>query len=205
MKKLITSIGIVGVVAAIAIGATVAYFSDTETSTGNTFSAGTLNLTVNDKDGQNVVLFNLSNLRPGNQPEGSYKIKNVGSINGYLDIENISVESYENNCIEPEQEAGDTSCGTGADQGELDDVLNLRMFLDYNGDGYISTGEPVFFNGKVKDLPSHFELNELVPAGGGVDFVAEIYDWWNTSDDNKAQSDSLVINMTFELAQTTGQ
>ena len=203
--KILLSLSVIGAVAAIVIGGTVAYFSDTETSTGNTFTAGTLNLTVNDKDGENVILFNLSNLRPGDQPKGKYTIKNIGSINGYLDIENISFESYENECIEPEIEAGDTTCETGPDQGELDDVLNLRMFLDYNGDGWISTGEPVFFNGKVKDLPTHFELNEPVPANGGVDFVAEIYDWWNTPDDNKAQSDSLVINMTFELAQTTGQ
>lgn len=204
-QRILISLIVIGTIAAIVIGGTVAFFSDTETSTGNTFSAGTLNLTVNDKDGENVVLFNLSNLKPGDQPKGSYKIRNVGSINGYLDIENISFESYENECIEPEQEAGDTSCDTDADQGELDDVLNLRMFLDYNGNGWIDAGEPVFFNGKVKDLPTHFELNELVPANEGIDFVAEIYDWWNTPDDNKAQSDSLIINMTFELAQTTGQ
>ena len=204
MKKILFSLMAMMLVIALAGAATLAYFSDTETSTGNTFAAGTLNLTVNDKDGENVS-FNFSNLKPGSQPKATYKINNVGTINGYLDIENISVESFENNCIEPEIQAGDTTCGTGADQGELDDVLNLRMFLDYNGDGWISTGEPVFFNDKVKNLPSHFELNEPVPAGGGTDFVAEIYDWWSTPDDNQAQSDSVVINLTFELAQTTGQ
>jgi len=203
-KKILISLSVIGVVAAIAIGGTVAYFSDTETSTGNTFTAGTLNLTVNDKDGENVS-FSFSNLKPGSQPKVKYTIKNTGSIAGFLDIENISFESYENDCIEPEIEAGDTSCATGTDQGELDDVLNLRMFLDYNGDGWISTGEPVFFNGKVKDLEAQFELDEPVPANGGTDFVAEIYDWWTNSMDNQAQSDSVVINMTFELAQTAGQ
>lgn len=207
MKKTLFTMMALVLVIGLAGAGTFAYFSDTETSTGNTFTAGTLDLTVNDKNGENVQLFNVSNLRPGSQPKGSYRINNIGSINGYLDIESISVESYENGCIEPEIQAGDTSCGTGSDQGELDEQLNLRMFLDYNGDGWISTGEPVFFNGRVNTLPANFELNELVPAGGGVDFVAEIYDWWSGQDidDNLAQSDSLVVNMTFELGQTTGQ
>ena len=199
-KRILISLSVIGAVAAIVIGGTIAYFSDTETSTGNTFTAGTLNLTVNDKDGENVS-FSFSNLKPGDQPKVNYKIKNVGSIAGYLDIENVSFESNENDLTEPEQEAGDTSTSTG----ELDDVLNLRMFLDYNGDGWISPGDVVFFDGKIKDLPTHFELNEPVPANGGTDFVAEIYDWWPTSMDNQVQSDSVVINLTFELAQTTDQ
>ncbi|PIW76653.1 MAG: hypothetical protein CO001_00190, partial [Candidatus Portnoybacteria bacterium CG_4_8_14_3_um_filter_40_10] len=42
MKKIIISLSIIAAVAAIAIGATTAYFSDTETSTGNTFTAGSI-------------------------------------------------------------------------------------------------------------------------------------------------------------------
>jgi predicted ribosomally synthesized peptide with SipW-like signal peptide len=179
------------------IGGAFAYFSDTETSNGNSFTAGTLDLTVNGSNGVNVQLFNSTNLKPGDQPKGKYTLTNIGSIAGYIDIENISFVSNENVRTEPEIEAGDTTDG----EGELDDVLHLRMFLDYDGDGWIGTGEPVFFSGYVKDLPSSFDLDEPIPAGGGVDFVTEIYDWWNTSMDNQAQSDSLVINCTFELTQ----
>ncbi|MFA4831277.1 MAG: TasA family protein [Patescibacteria group bacterium] len=46
MKKILVSLSIIGAVAAIAIGGTVAYFTDTETSAGNTFTAGILDLTV---------------------------------------------------------------------------------------------------------------------------------------------------------------
>ena len=45
-KKLIISLSIIGVVAAVAIGGTIAYFNDVETSTGNVFTAGTLDLKV---------------------------------------------------------------------------------------------------------------------------------------------------------------
>jgi len=45
-KKIIISLSIIGLIAAIVIGGTIAYFSDTETSTGNTFTAGSIDLTV---------------------------------------------------------------------------------------------------------------------------------------------------------------
>ena len=46
MKKILISLSIIGVVAVIAIGATIAYFNDTETSTGNILVAGTMDLKV---------------------------------------------------------------------------------------------------------------------------------------------------------------
>ena len=45
-KKIIISLSVIGAVAAIAVGGTIAYFSDTETSQGNTFTAGELDLQV---------------------------------------------------------------------------------------------------------------------------------------------------------------
>jgi predicted ribosomally synthesized peptide with SipW-like signal peptide len=45
-KKLLISLSIIGVVAAVAIGATIAYYNDVETSTGNIFVAGTMDLKV---------------------------------------------------------------------------------------------------------------------------------------------------------------
>ena len=46
MKKILLSLSMIAVVAIIAIGATGAFFSDTETSTGNTFAAGAIDLGV---------------------------------------------------------------------------------------------------------------------------------------------------------------
>jgi len=46
MKKIILSVSIIAAVAAIAFGVTTAFFSDTETSTGNTFTAGSIDLKV---------------------------------------------------------------------------------------------------------------------------------------------------------------
>jgi len=57
MKRIILSLVTIVTVAAIATGATVAYFSDTETSNSNTFAAGTLDLDVNGNNGVNTVKF----------------------------------------------------------------------------------------------------------------------------------------------------
>ncbi len=46
MKKIIISLSIIGAAAVIGIGATVALFSDTETSAGNIFTAGSIDLKV---------------------------------------------------------------------------------------------------------------------------------------------------------------
>ncbi|MFA6306807.1 MAG: TasA family protein [Patescibacteria group bacterium] len=46
MKKIIISLGVIGAVAAVVVGGTMAYFNDTETSTGNIFTAGSIDLKV---------------------------------------------------------------------------------------------------------------------------------------------------------------
>ncbi len=45
-KRIIISLGVIGVAAAAVVGGTIAYFNDTETSTGNVFVAGSLDLKV---------------------------------------------------------------------------------------------------------------------------------------------------------------
>jgi len=204
MKRIALSLMTIATVAVLATNATGAYFSDTETSNGNTFTAGSLDLNL-DGGNTNVVKFNVNNMRPGNQPTGSWNLENVGTINGYVDIENVSVTSAENSCVEAEEEAGDVTCGNpGIGEGELQNVLGVNLFVDYGKDGWFSAGDKVIYNGLAKDMPSHFELNE--PLNAGSDFnVRGIINWWSTSSDNLAQGDSMVLDMTYELGQTTGQ
>lgn len=198
-KKILASMVVITLML-LAIGwGTSAWFSDMETSTGNTFTAGTLDLKLDGGD-VNVVKFTVSNMRPGNQPKATYALTNAGSLSGYLDLENINVTDYENGRSEPEIEAGDISDGVG----ELSSVVNLRLFVDYGNDGWISVGDNVFFNGKVNTLPSSFDLNEPISAGGTV-YIVALFDWWSTPNDNLAQSDSFVLDIGFELGQTTGQ
>ena len=54
MKKVLMSLFSIAVVSAMITGGAVAYFSDTETSTGNTFTAGTIDIEICPVDGQIV-------------------------------------------------------------------------------------------------------------------------------------------------------
>jgi predicted ribosomally synthesized peptide with SipW-like signal peptide len=199
-KKLSISILAILLVGVLAFGA-VAYFSDTEASTGNTFTAGTLDLNI-DGQNSNVVKFNVNKMKPDDQPHGSFMLKNVGNLAGYLDIEGITVVNLENDLLDPETEAGDTS----ADVGELGQLVNIRLFIDYNKDGWISTGDKVFYNGKVNNMPSSFALDEPIAAGAELKIVA-LLDWWAAPGltDNIAQSDTMQLGFKFELAQKASQ
>jgi spore coat-associated protein N len=193
--KILGSIVMIALMAsAVGIG-TYAAFGDTETSVGNSFTAGTLDLKINGVD-TNVVAFDLSNMRPGNQPKNTFVLSNAGSLKGTLRISEVVLTDAENGRIDPEIEAGDTTDA----KGELSSVINLRLFIDTNKDGWISAGENVFFNGKVNTLPTSFDLNQQIAAGGSVNIVA-LFDWWNTPIDNQAQSDSFTLDLTFALTQ----
>jgi len=89
------------VLVAIAAGAgTVTYFSDTETSSGNTFTAGTLDLEVTDSISFTITL---SDLKPGFD-SGYYKwcLKNVGTLPGKLSVTFHIISDDENGINEPE-------------------------------------------------------------------------------------------------------
>lgn len=195
MKKLLFSFLVLGITSVLAIGATTAYFSDTEISTGNTFTAGTLDLKLDGGD-ENVVKFNLDNIRPGNQPQGTYTLKNAGSITGNLTISGITIADNENILSEPEKEAGDTSDTIG----ELSQVVNLRIYLDLDKNGSYSTGDIMLFNNKVSNLPSSIDTGLTLAADEDVN-VKFLFDWWNTPIDNQAQGDSMMLDLEFMLKQ----
>lgn len=79
MRKILLSLLSIVLVSTVAVGATKAYYDDTETSNGNTFAAGTLDLTVDGNNGTNTVKFTIANMKPGDQPKGTYTLNNVGS------------------------------------------------------------------------------------------------------------------------------
>jgi predicted ribosomally synthesized peptide with SipW-like signal peptide len=85
-RKVLAAFLIVGLVATIAGAGIYAYFSDTEASTGNTLTAGTLDLKVSHSsagpwsDGVSGT-WTLSNMKPGDEtPTASVFFKNFGSI-----------------------------------------------------------------------------------------------------------------------------
>lgn len=193
--KILMSLFLLIITLSMVAGGSFAYFSDSETSNGNTFTAGTLDLKINDGD-ENVVGFNVTNMRPGNQPATSYKLSNTGSISGYLNITSAVVVNTENGIIEPEASAGDVTDILG----ELGDVVHIDLYFDNDASGWWSTGDVRIYQGYVSDMPANFIVNEAMAPGATERIIARL-DWWSTADDNLAQGDTMTIGFTFNLSQ----
>ena len=207
LRLIVVSIFVTGLLASGIGWGTYAAFSDTETSNDNLFTAGTLDLTVNGQNGDNAQIFNIVNMKPGNQPTSYWNLQNIGSIPGTLSISAIAVTNNENGIIEPETQAGDVTIGVG----ELGSVVSIRLYIDANKDGYYSVGDTYLYQGTINGLPSSLPIGAL--GAGATTRVNAVVDWWSNSppydgvtpyhlaDDNLAQSDSCELDFTFSLIQ----
>jgi predicted ribosomally synthesized peptide with SipW-like signal peptide len=212
-KKLIISLSVIGAVAAIAVGGTIAYFSDTETSTGNTFTAGTLNLVPTTAGtgpsgkytvtaggegvNGNVVFINLA---PSESGSITWTLQNTGSLVGYLDFESVAVTFGPG--LEPEPE---TAVSTNdASGGDLDLYLGVKLTRD----GTYILGDASNYvpaSGLAAVLTA--EINKSLAVGATTVYVLS----WSipsdiaSVDDNIIQGDTMGIDVTFELGQDASQ
>lgn len=167
MKKIIISLSIIGVVAAVIIGGTIAFFSDTETSTGNTFTAGAIDLTIDNEsyvtgpEGTLVrseetsweldnltgqLFFNFSDLKPGDIGEDTISL-HVDSNDAYLCAALRITDDSDQSCTEPELE-DDAGCPDG---GELAKNIEFAFWAD-DGDNVYEQDEVIFLQGKISDI-----------------------------------------------------
>lgn len=156
MKKIITSLSIIGLVATMAIGATMAYFGDTETSTGNTMTAGTLDLKIDLQcPGTNCgwdtprdlhydpFFFNPFNcdIKPGDKGEVTISWHIIDN-DAWGRIRLADIYDYERNCTEPERNDPnypDLTCAADPNgiYGELRNYLTFTIWMDEgNVDGW---------------------------------------------------------------------
>lgn len=182
-------------VSAATFGATQALFSDEETSSGNTFTAGTLDLTVDGKNGDEVATrYTLTNWKPGDDKNvGQIKIKNSGSVDGKYWIEIKNVVNHENGCIEPESD--DTTCGDT--EGELGSKIsgyfqeNISPWRHLNpAFSSIDAAEGVRMETSIGTLAAGEERPFVLYAK-----------WLPTGTDNLAQGDSVSFDIVFHLEQ----
>lgn len=116
MRKILFSLMTLVLVVGLVGGGAFAYFSDTETSTGNTFTAGTLDLQFDvDPDGDidnwqdwvpNYALIyteEINNMKPGDWEFDILGIKNDGTVDGVVSIEFTNVVDLPGTTPEPEE------------------------------------------------------------------------------------------------------
>jgi predicted ribosomally synthesized peptide with SipW-like signal peptide len=218
---------ILGLILVLAIGATGAFaqFTDTETSTDNTFEAGTLDLTVNDENDPITMHFEVSNIAPGY--DSGYQVwclKNVGSVPGQPYVEFSAITNDENGTNEPEDIA--EAEAYASTDGELGQYLHYTI-----GVGPCGWSVPSLLSSQWQTGPVHPwgtpGLNALSgntyfqgPTGYkfpvlnqdetygffmkvSLDENLRIWDGtkWVEMDDNLIQSDGVAFDIIFHLVQ----
>jgi len=178
-KKILISLSVIALAAAITVGGTIAYFSDTETSTGNTFTAGAIDLTIDntsyaidytipDFDGPTGALvasplntwslvdltvekfFNFVDLKPGDFGEDTISI-HVNNNDSYVCAAARITADDDNDITEPEKEDGDNDTPFASGFGELDEELNFIFWAD-DGDNVLEVGENIFLAGTLEQM-----------------------------------------------------
>ena len=155
MKKILLSIGILAIVGAVIAGATGAFYKDTETSTGNVFIAGTIDLKVDSRgavynsdllNGWELTdliderFFDFVDIKPADHGWRNISL-HVGDNDAWACLYVDNKVDDENVAIDPELDAGDTT-DDGPGYGELS--VNTEVFVwqdnDTNG-AYNSPGD----------------------------------------------------------------
>jgi len=197
LKRIILStlsiIAVVGMVSA----ATWARFIDTEASNNNTFATGTLDLTVDGKNGAEVKSFNVVNLKPGDiYGRVYYRLKNVGSVAGKPKICLTNLVNTES--------SGTTEFENDGTPGELGD--NLELIVDTNGHWLMTSGQKLdAFNGRcwTPDDPkdAEFAASNADVLDPGEEMIFGIRLDLPVNAGNEIQGDSVSFDLEFTLEQ----
>lgn len=168
MRKIIFSIGTIAFVAAAAWGATGAFFSDSEVSTGNVLAAGAIDLKIDNESyvtstttGQLVAspntswtmrnltiekFFNFEDVKPGDIGEDTISL-HVDNNDAWLCADVTLTSNNENTLVDPEVDDGDVSTTTG----ELADQVNFAWWAD-DGDNVLESDEELLSSGPIGAL-----------------------------------------------------
>ena len=162
-------------VGAVVIGATGAFFSDTETSTGNTFTAGAIDLQIDNSawyNGDEVggstwepkdlvpcdFFFNLLDLKPGDWEEDTISL-HVDNNDAWACVDVTLTKNDEVSSTEPETELGDVvDVPEDLFDGELAQELQFMWWAD-DGDNVLEEGEEVINSGNLGLAPEGQTVN----------------------------------------------
>lgn len=180
MSSILRGGAIILVVLAAVGSATYSFFSDSETSNNNTFTAGSIDLSIGslfssngnanggpasfalDSTNDGRALYSFTDLKPGDFGSGSFQL-NVTSNESYACAMSTIDSKPDNGMVDPETDGGDVT--DGAQAGELQNYLQFATFADTNGNGVRDGGEPLNVNQYNGGDSNGFTAAEMAAAG----------------------------------------
>ncbi|MCA9361502.1 SipW-dependent-type signal peptide-containing protein [Candidatus Kaiserbacteria bacterium] len=175
MKKILTSLGMIVFVGALVAGGTGAFFSDTETSEGNVFTAGAIDLTVDSEQHYNnaVCVDNEWELAPGEQVanpqwpilgtdcDGTWEATDLGA-HTFFNFDDIKPGDEGENTISLHVDNNDAYACVDVSLTKNDDVSSTEPELEA-GDT-VNTGS--LFDGELAENMTFFAWSDWGPTTG---------------------------------------
>lgn len=221
-KKIVMSLSVIAAVAAVVIGGTSAFFSDTETSTGNTFTAGAIDLQVDSTavyNGQPVSaatwalkdlvptadkFFNFSDVKPGDTGSNSISLHVINN-DAWVCASISNLVDADNTLTEPESSV-DTD---GLLTGEMQENMAVTIWRD-NGAGGGTAGnnvqdgsEPTLYTGAPQaGTWALYDSTTGTPLPGGSTGYVGVAWTLPLATGNEVQTDSLTGDISFSVVQS---
>lgn len=209
MKKIIISASIIVAVAAVVIGATTAYFSDTETSVGNIISAGVIDISVdNENPWSKTYSDGLQDLKPGDLKEITFTVENEGQnpvvlrkmIGGLVPDGGISTEPECQEAVGVWDNSSKT-CTSGNQDNDLSKAIIYDMTVTPQGGSSIVV-IPESWNIRLNKVANLWVSLGTIPAGQTL-VVKQSYRLASDTT-NWAQGDTLTFNIVLYAEQRMG-
>lgn len=192
MKKILFSISVLGITLAIAFGLTSAFFSDTETSTGNTFTSGAIDLLINgENDPTGIVSFD--DLKPGDEYI-EHKTVRVDTNDAYVWMHLKDIVSDQGAQTEPENLEESLNEIKHDTQNYL--VYDLSIFRDGIEEEVLVSAD----NGNLlPEMSSCWIPLGIIPGGTTIDMNQSFH--FDSTVTNWAQGDTLTFTEEFYAEQ----
>ena len=192
---------------ALAVGGTMAFFSDTETSEGNVFTAGTIDLAVNDENPWAATAWGTSDdWKPGQETDDiNITLKNVGTnpMDVWMRLTDITTsggdDSFQGVSSEPEYLAeGAVWTGTvwdGTDWKAIDDIDTQISII-------LSLGAATIISGDDIRVPAAEDLYiYLGTIAASTDISGTLAFLMDSTAGNKYQGDDMEFTIEFFAQQ----
>lgn len=204
-KQIVLAIGMIVFVVAALIGGTGAFFSDTETSAGNVFTAGAVNISITDivhtptdttslvefTESENGLAFSFADLKPLDKGTVTYTLDNRENP-AYVCAMVEAKTNADNTVNDPEVDAGDVATSS---VGELGQFLNFKFGTQ--------SGSLAAISGLWQNVGP---INTNATSGAAIDYCFGTFSGANcvlgTGAYNLAQTDSLTADIKFYAVQT---
>ena len=200
-RKILFSVMAIALVGALVGVGVHAYFSDTETSPGNTFTAGTLDLEVDSENPWTSTAITVTCMEPGATSNSvNITAENIGCLDGDLFMRLTAVTNAGNVTTEPEcvAEGGTWTSPSGPCTGNtpVDDV-STQITLNCSCDGSPVSGIDGVTLANAEDIWSS-KIADLTENGTATITISGTF---SSSAGNEYQGDQSTFTIELYLAQ----